>query len=122
MRTEGSTQQILNLDDSIYQDDADMQHILHRLEKAGADKKVRQEMNVEDEYYSVIERRDTEILMRDKQLAEQKAQLTEQKAQLEQKDAQLSTSVQLLYKSGLSIESIAEQLGMTTDDVRRLVQ
>ena len=119
-----------------------MQHILHRLEKAGADKKVRQEMNVEDEYYSVIERRDTEILMRDKQLAEQKAQLTEQKAQLteqkaqlteqkaqleqkdaqlEQKDAQLSTSVQLLYKSGLSIESIAEQLGMTTDDVRRLV-
>ena len=71
-RTEGSTQQILNLDDSIYQDDADMQHILHRLEKAGADKKVRQEM--------------------------------------------------LLYKSGLSIEAIAEQLGMTTDDVRHLVQ
>ena len=128
-RTEGSTQQILNLDDSIYQDDADMQHILHRLEKAGADKKVRQEMNVEDEYYSVIEKRDTEILMRDKQLAEQKAQLEqkdaqlEQKdAQLEQKDAQLSTSVQLLYKSGLSIEAIAEQLGMTTDDVRHLVQ
>ena len=106
-----------------------MQHILHRLEKAGADKKVRQEMNVEDEYYSVIEKRDTEILMRDKQLAEQKAQLEqkdaqlEQKdAQLEQKDAQLSTSVQLLYKSGLSIEAIAEQLGMTTDDVRHLVQ
>ena len=135
-RTEGSTQQILNLDDSNYQDDADMQHILHRMEKAGADKKVRQEMNVEDEYYSVIEKRDTEILMRDKQLAEQKAQLTEQKAQLEQKDAQLeqkdaqleqkdaqlSTSVQLLYKSGLSIEAIAEQLGMTTDDVRHLVQ
>ena len=42
--------------------------------------------------------------------------------QLEQKDAQLSTSVQLLYKSGLSIESIAEQIGMTTDDVRCLVQ
>lgn len=57
-----------------------------------------------------------------KQLAEQKAQLTEQKAQLEQKNAQLNTSVQLLYKSGLSIEAIAEQLGMTTDDVRCLVQ
>jgi hypothetical protein len=82
--------QVINLDDSLYQDDADMQHILHRLLMAATDADMRQDMNVEDEYFSVIEKRDTEILMRDRKLAEQNVQITEQKAQLTEQKAQLS--------------------------------
>ena len=119
-RREERTHQVLNIDDSLYQGDADMQHIIRRLEKASADRMMRQEMNVEDEYYSAIEKRDTEILMRDRQLAEQKAQLTEQKAQLEQKNAQLKISVQLLRGTGLSNEQIAEKLGLKVDDIKAL--
>ncbi len=141
--------QVINLDDSLYQDDADMQHILHRLLMAATDADMRQDMNVEDEYFSVIEKRDTEILMRDRklaeqnvqlteqkaqlseqkaqlseqkaQLSEQKAQLSEQKAQLEQKNELLRSSVQMLLKSGVSLEAIAKTWGMSLDELKLLV-
>lgn len=106
-------QQVLNLDDHMYSGDSDMEHIVHRLLMAATDADMRQDMNVEDEYYSVIEKRDTEILMRDRRLAEQKVQL-------EQKDAQLKTSVRMLLDAGLSIDDIASNLGKTVAEVKRL--
>jgi len=119
-------QQLLTLDDNLYQGDAEMQHILHRLLMASTDAETRQDMNVEDEYYSVIEKRDTEILMRDRQLAEKNVQLAEKNVQLkektvqlEEKNVQLVASVQLLVQSGVPIERIAETLHLTEDEVRR---
>ena len=38
---------------------------------AAADADIRHKMNVEDEYFSAIEKRDTEILLKDRKLAEQ---------------------------------------------------
>lgn len=120
-------QQLLTLDDNLYQGDAEMQHILHRLLMASTDAETRQDMNVEDEYYSVIEKRDTEILMRDRllaeknvQLAEKNVQLAEKTVQLAEKNVQLVASVQLLVQSGVPIERIAETLHLTADEVRRL--
>jgi hypothetical protein len=81
---------MLRIDDRVYGDDAEMEHILHRLTMAAADADMRHKMNVEDEYFSAIEKRDTEILMRDRAIAEQKVQLTEQKAQLTEQKAQLT--------------------------------
>ena len=136
-------QQVLNLDDSIYSGDADMQHIVHRLLMAATDADMRQDMNVEDEYFSAIEYRDTEILMRDRQLAEQKveikqskAQLEQSKAQIEQKDAQLEqknaqleqkeqmlrTSIRMLLDSGMPVEAIAANWNISPDEVKRLMQ
>ena len=106
-------QQVLNLDDHMYSGDSDMEHIVHRLLMAATDADMRQDMNVEDEYYSVIEKRDTEILMRDRRLAEQKVQL-------DQKDAQLKASVRMLLDAGLSIDDIASNLGKTVAEVKRL--
>ena len=63
---------ILRIDDSAYGGDAEMEHILHRLTMAAADADMRHRMNVEDEYFSAIEKRDTEILVRDHKIAEQK--------------------------------------------------
>ena len=156
--------QVINLDDALYSDDADMQHILHRLLMAATDADMRQDMNVEDEYFSAIEKRDTEILMRERklaeqnvkiseqkaqlseqkaqlseqkaqlseqkaqlseqkaQLSEQKAQLSEQKAQLEQKDEMLKSSVQMLVKSGIPFDAIADNLGVSIDKVKQLVE
>ena len=148
-RKDSDNQQVLNLDDSLYSGDSDMEHIVRRLLMAATNADVRMDMNVEDEYYSVIEKRDTEILMRERQLAEQKVQLNEQKvqlseqkvqldkqkeqleqknaqleqkdAQLEQKNAQMRASVQLMQKSGLSLQTIAETLNMTEKELRRLL-
>jgi len=140
--------QVLRLDDTLYGEDADMQHILHRLLMAATDADMRMEMNVEDEYFSVIEKRDTELLQskkelaaKDVQLEKQSAQLEQQSAQLEQqsaqlqqkdaqleqkdvqleqKDAQLKSSVKMLMAAGQSAESIASALGLSVDDIINL--
>ena len=125
---------ILRIDNRVYENDADMEHILHRLTMAAADADMRHKMNVEDEYFSVIEKRDTEILMRDRQLAEQKAQLTEQKAQLTEQKVQLSeqkaqlseqesmlrATIKMLLDAGKSMEDISAAIGKDMDTVIRL--
>ena len=132
----------LNYDESRYVGDEDMQPILHRLLMAASDADTRQDMNVEDEYYSIIEKRDTEIMLNARkiaeqnvqlseqkaqlteqkaQLTEQKAQLTEQKAQLSEQKAQLQSFAKLLISSGWSIEDIAAKIDMPEEEVRKLL-
>ena len=88
-RKDELNQQVLNLDDALYADDSEMQRIVHRLLMAASNADVRMDMNVEDEYYSVIEKRDTEILMRRREIAEQKVQIDEQKAKIAYQKTQL---------------------------------
>ena len=132
---------LLRIDDQVYGDDAEMEHILHRLTMAAADTDMRHKMNVEDEYYGAIEKRDTEILMRDQTIAEQGATIKEQGATIEQQGAtieqqgatiaeqgatikeqgqMLSSSISLLLNSGMSPEQIAQSLGVDVDTVRRM--
>ena len=138
---DGQNGQVLNIDDSMYSGDDEMQHILHRLLMAATNADMRQDMNVEDEYYSIIEKRDTEILQRDKLLAQQNVQLAQKSAQLEEQSAQikeqsaqikeqsaqieeqnnaLRNSVQMLLKTGLSIDAVADCLGLDLQTVKSL--
>ena len=86
---DGQNRKVLNIDDSLYSDDADMEHILQRLAMAAGDAKLRQDMNIEEEFISVIERRDTEILHRDYQLSKQKVLIDEQKSQIDEQKSQI---------------------------------
>ena len=61
--------QVLLIDENKYDGDTEMMHILHRLLTAASDTKLRQDMNVEDEFFFAIENRDTEIMLRDKKIA-----------------------------------------------------
>ena len=120
-RQNADNQQMLEIDDQLYpEDDTDMQRILRRLLMAATDADVRMDMNVEDEYFSIIEKQDTEILMRTRELAEKNAQLKQKDAQLEQKDAVLRSSIQMLLKAGLSIEAIASQCHLSVEVVKKL--
>ena len=109
-RKDSDNQQVLNLDDSLYSGDSDMEHIVRRLLMAATNADVRMDMNVEDEYYSVIEKRDTEILMRERQLAEQKVQLNEQKVQLNEQKVQLNEQKVQLDKQKEQLEQKNAQL------------
>ena len=104
---------VLRIDDRLYANDADMERILHRLTMAAADADIRHKMNVEDEYFSAIEKRDTEILERDHQIAEQKTQLAEQKYLLR-------STIKMLLSAGRSIEEIAATLGKDIDEIKEL--
>ena len=112
---------LLRLDDHEYDDDAEMEHILHRLTMAAADTDMRHKMNVEDEYYSAIEKRDTEILMREQTIAEQGATIAEQGVTIKEQDQMLRTSISLLLNSGMSPDQIAKSLGVDVDTVRNLI-
>ncbi len=120
-------QQVLNFDDNAFADDAEMRHILHRLLAAASDARLRQDMNVEDEYFSAIEDRDTAIMLRDKkiaeqgsQLAEKESQLAEQKSQLAEKDKALLSSAKALKQAGLSVKQIAEMTKLSEDTINQL--
>ena len=141
-RKDAQNQQMLHLDDSLYpDDDVEMQHILRRLLMAATNAEMRMDMNVEDEYFSIIEKRDTEIMQRDWRIAEQKAEITKQNKeiakqneeianknkelsqkdeQLSQKDEQLRKSVKMLLQAHLSIEQIASSLGVSPTVVQDL--
>ena len=126
---------VLRFDDRAYSDDREMERILHRLTMAAADADMRHRMNVEDEYFSIIEKRDTEILLKSQKIAEQnaqlneqkaqlneqKAQLNEQKAQLNEKDAIIRASVKAMIKAGLTVETIADSLGKKVDEIKQIL-
>ena len=117
----GSDRHVLNVNDTPFNDDEDMQYLLRRLLMAAANAQLRQEMNVEDEYFKALEDRDTALMMKDKKLAEQAEQLEQNKSELEQNKAQLKTMALLLSNSGMSVEEIAKSVGMSQDQVKLLL-
>ena len=86
---DGSNRQMLQIDETAYADDPEMMRILYRLVAAATDPKIRQDMNVEEECISIIEKRDTEIMMRDKRIEEQARLIEVQGKQLEEQGKQL---------------------------------
>ena len=117
----GSDRHVLNVNDTPFNDDEDMQYLLRRLLMAAANAQLRQEMNVEDEYFKALEDRDTALMIKDKKLAEQAEQLEQNKSELEQNKAQLKTMALLLSNSGMSVEEIAKSVGMSQDQVKLLL-
>ena len=87
-----------------------MQYILHRLVMASVDSQLRQDMNVEDEYFQAIEDRDTAIMSRDKQIKEKDQQLSQKDKQLSQKDQQLSQKDQQLSQKDQQLSQKDQQL------------
>ena len=112
---EGDTQQVLKIDEDKYADDNDMMYVLHKLTAAAANSEMRQDMNVEDEFYKAIEDRDTAIMQRDKKLKEQSEQLSQQ-------SEQLKNMAKALSASGLSNEQISQMTGMSVAEVTHLLE
>ena len=87
---DGSDAKLLHIDEGAYDtDDADLQRILLRLTGAAADDEFRRKMDLEDEIFSEIKRRNLEILERDQKLAEQKALLDKRQTQLDEQKTQI---------------------------------
>ena len=119
---EGDTQQVLKIDEDKYADDNDMMYVLHKLTAAAANSEMRQDMNVEDEFYKAIEDRDTAIMQRYKILKEQSEQLSQQSEQLSQQSEQLKNMAKALSASGLSNDQISQMTGMSVAEVTHLLE
>lgn len=138
--------QTIEVNEEFYAGDDDMEYILKRLLSAASNPDVRQDMNVEDEFFKAIEDRDTAILARDKRIEEQtiriqaqserlkaqneqlnaqSAQLDAQSAQLDAQSAQLSAQNMLIanavngmLEKGMAISDVAAMLGLSEEDVK----
>ena len=90
-------------------------YVLHKLTVAAANSEMRQDMNVEDEYYKAIEDRDTAIMQRDKTLKEQKEQLSQQ-------SEQLRNMAKALFAKGMTEEQISAMTGIDIANVVKLLK
>lgn len=126
---------MLNIDEDNYEDDTDMMYILRRLLAAASDAKLRQDMNVEDEYFTAIENRDTAIMNRDKKIAEQDQYITEQKNQIAEQNNQiaeqnnqiaehmktLQATINSLINRGMSLDEISVVMGKTVEEIKSII-
>lgn len=127
-RKDSDDTQVLNIDEKKYEDDADMMYMLHMLTAAAADSEMRQDMNVEDEYYKAIEDRDTAIMQREKEIKKREKEIKEREKeikkkdeQLQQRDEQLRNMAKALFASGMDVSQIAIMTGMNEDAVGKLL-
>ncbi len=95
-----------------------MNYIVHRLTAAASNPQMRQNMNVEDEYYSAIEDRDTAIMSRDKKIKEQDGKIKEQDGKIKEQNGkikeqreQLSNLKRILKEQGFSDAQIEQMMG-----------
>ena len=113
--------------------------MINRLVKAAASQELLTDMRIEDEFLSVLENRDTELMVsktelkkskeenkKKDQIIEQKNQQIEQKdKELEQKDKDLREKnlllVSMLCEQGRSNEEIAILLHLTEEEVDKLL-
>ncbi|MGN0224023.1 MAG: hypothetical protein ACI4AM_08360 [Muribaculaceae bacterium] len=104
---------VIKMDEQPFNDDPDMTCIMKRLLMAAADADMRQDMRVEDEYFSNITRYQNEhakdkatIAKQSEQLKQQSEQLQQKDEQLQQKDEQLVESARAMKAHGVPIETI----------------
>lgn len=126
-RKDRHNRQVMNIDEAEYAGDEEMMHIIHRLLAAAADTKLRQDMNVEDEYFLAIENRDTAIMKRDKRikeqdelLEEQGQKLEEQGQKLEEKDNIIISSAKMMKANGMSTSQISSITQLSIEEVEKL--
>ena len=114
-------QRMLELDENKYADDAEMAHILHRLQSAAANPDIRNRMNAEDEFFQALEDRDTVIMQKDATIMQKDATIMTQKKELEEKDASLRAAVLALSKSGMTAEMIAKTLNIGEEKIQEIL-
>ena len=105
---EKGNHQVLSVDEDKFNGDLEMMHILHRLITAASDSKLRQNMNVEDEFFSAIENRDTALMQKDKTIAEQKEQI--------------HSMVKAMLGNGMSIETISNITKIPLEEISEMTK
>ena len=112
---EKGNHQVLSVDEDKFNGDLEMMHILHRLITAASDSKLRQDMNVEDEFFSAIENRDTALMQKDKTIAEQGETIAEQKEQIH-------SMVKAMLGNGMSIETISNITKIPLEEISEMTK
>lgn len=119
---------LLLIDERTYQDDPEMESVLHRLLMASSKPEVREQMSVEDELLSEIEDRDTALMRQASKIAQQEDKISQQESMISQQESTISqqknliaTSVRLMIKQGMDIHTVAKALNISEQEIAELV-
>ena len=119
---EKGNHQVLSVDEDKFNGDLEMMHILHRLITAASDSKLRQNMNVEDEFFSAIENRDTALMQKDKTIAEQGETIAEQGETIAEQKEQIRSMVKAMSDNGMSIEMISNITKIPLEEISKMTK
>lgn len=119
---EKGNHQVLSVDEDKFNGDLEMMHILHRLITAASDSKLRQNMNVEDEFFSAIENRDTALMQKDKTIAEQGETIAEQGETIAEQKEQIRSMVKAMSDNGMSIEMISNITTIPLEEISEMTK
>lgn len=111
----------LSLDEDAYEGDDSMEYIVRRLTQAAASIDMRQDMNVEDEYYKALEDRDTAIMNRDKRISEQDKKISEQNEKISAQGTQISALARALRAQGMPVEQVAGLIGVSPAELAEIL-
>ena len=120
-RQTGSSQgdrQTIRVEEDAYAGDAEMEYILKRLVSAAADPEVRQDMNVEDEFFKAIEERDTTILLRDKTIKEQGDTIKEQGNTIKEQGNTIKEQGNTIKEQGNTIKEQGDTIKEQGDTIK----
>lgn len=135
-RKEKGNMQILEVDESMMEENDDKRRIITRLLSAASDTQVRQKMSIEDEISTALENRDTEIMVykqkvikqseelshKEEQIYKQSEQLNKQSEQLNKQSEQLVSAIRLLHSNGVTDKMIASSLNVDIEEVRNMLK
>ena len=119
---EKGNHQVLSVDEDKFNGDLEMMHILHRLITAASDSKLRQNMNVEDEFFSAIENRDTALMQKDKTIAEQGETIAEQGETIAEQKEQIRSMIKAMSDNGMSIEMISNITKIPLEEISEMTK
>lgn len=115
---------LLNIDDECMEDDERL--VVKRLTMAAVSPEVRRSMQVEDEFLSELEERDTKIMMteneRDAAVEEKKAALEERDAAVSQYEEMKKSAARKLAAKGMGTDEISIILSVSKDDVEEMLK
>ena len=122
-----SNKQTIEVNEDEYAGDSEMEYIVRRLLSAASNPDVRQDMNVEDEFFKAIEDRDTELMVKDKAIKEldeaikereeaikeREEAIKEREEALKVKNKLLTNAIEGMLSKNMDLQTIASILGMS---------
>ena len=112
-----SNKQTIEVNEDQYAGDSEMEYIVRRLLSAASNPDVRQDMNVEDEFFKAIEDRDTELMVKDKAIKaldeaikEREEAIKEREEALKEKDQTLKERDEALKEKDQTLKERDEAL------------
>ena len=119
-----SNKQTIEVNEDEYAGDSEMEYIVRRLLSAASNPDVRQDMNVEDEFFKAIEDRDTELMVREKAIKardeaiqELDEAIKEREEAIKVKNKLLTNAIEGMLNKNMDLQTIASILGMSESEL-----